>query len=111
MFTVTANPVAPVAPGGNTTFTVRFAPASPGAKTAALHLASNDPDENPFDIILHGFSLTFTQDTDGDGINDASEFQMSNFGFDWKVSQPALVNASSRMQTGWGSSPRPKSRP
>jgi len=99
MFTVTANPVAPVAPGGNTTFTVRFAPTSPGAKTAALHIASNDPNEDPFDIILQGFTLTFTHDTDGDGISDASEFQMSNFGFDWKVSQPALVaNLLSQVQ-------------
>lgn len=35
--------------------------------------------------------LSFTQDSDGDGINDASEFQMVTLGFDWQVSQPALV--------------------
>jgi hypothetical protein len=55
MFTVTANPVAPVSSaGGSTTFTVRFAPTTAGMKTAALHIASNDPDENPFDITLTG---------------------------------------------------------
>ncbi|MEK7676755.1 MAG: choice-of-anchor D domain-containing protein, partial [Verrucomicrobiota bacterium] len=54
-FTVTASPTAPVSgPSGSTTFTVKFAPASAGAKTAALHLASNDADENPFDINLTG---------------------------------------------------------
>jgi hypothetical protein len=54
MFSVTANPTAPVSPSGSTTFTVRFAPASTGVKTAALHLANNDSDENPFDITLTG---------------------------------------------------------
>ena len=55
MFTVTASPTAPVVPGASTTFTVRFAPTTAGAKLAALHIASNDSDENPFDISLTGF--------------------------------------------------------
>jgi hypothetical protein len=53
-FTVTANPTAPVAPAGTTTFTVQFAPAAAGARTAAIHIASNDADENPYDITLTG---------------------------------------------------------
>lgn len=54
VFAVTASPTAPVDSGGRTTFTVQFAPASTGMKTAALHIASNDADESPFDIILTG---------------------------------------------------------
>jgi len=54
MFTVTTNPVAPLAPGSKTTFTVRFAPVSTGVKTAALHIANNDPNNNPFTIALTG---------------------------------------------------------
>jgi len=92
MFTVTATPAAPVLPAGSTTFTVRFAPTSTGTKTAALHLFNNDPDEAPFDITLNGYTLNFTQDTDGDGLNDAAEFRLAAYGFDWKVSQPAFVN-------------------
>ncbi|MCX6865478.1 MAG: choice-of-anchor D domain-containing protein, partial [Verrucomicrobia bacterium] len=58
-FSVTASPTAPVTgPTGSTTFTVRFAPAAAGAKTAALHIASNDANENPFDIALTGTGLT-----------------------------------------------------
>ncbi|MCX6872191.1 MAG: choice-of-anchor D domain-containing protein, partial [Verrucomicrobia bacterium] len=57
-FTVTASPTAPLAPAGSTTFTVRFAPTALGARTAALHLASNDADENPFDIALSGTAVT-----------------------------------------------------
>ena len=52
MFTVTANPTAPVGPSGSTTFTVRFAPTSTGVKAVGLHIANNDSDENPFDITL-----------------------------------------------------------
>jgi hypothetical protein len=53
-FTVTTNPTAPVIPSGSTTFTVRFAPVDTGVKTAALHIANNDSDENPFDITITG---------------------------------------------------------
>lgn len=55
MFTITASPTAPVSgPNGNTAFTVRFTPTSVGPKTAAIHIASNDLDEDPFDITLTG---------------------------------------------------------
>lgn len=58
-FSVTASPAAPLAgPTGSTTFTVRFAPAAAGAKSAALHIANNDANENPFDIALTGTELT-----------------------------------------------------
>jgi hypothetical protein len=53
-FSVTAAGASVLAPGATTTFTVSFAPASVGAKSAALHLASNDADESPFDIALTG---------------------------------------------------------
>lgn len=40
--------------GESTTFTITFAPSAGGARAAAVHIASNDPDENPFDIALTG---------------------------------------------------------
>ena len=40
--------------GASTTFTVVFAPSALGSRTAAIHIASNDADENPFDIDLEG---------------------------------------------------------
>lgn len=79
-FTLTTSPTAPVSgPTGTTTFTVRFAPTSLGAKTAALHVANNDPDENPFDIILSGT-----------GINNAPT--ISNI-TDTSISEDAVTNA------------------
>ncbi len=57
-FSVTASAVAPVvAQTGSTTFTVRFAPSAAGARTATLHVASNDADETSYDIILTGVGL------------------------------------------------------
>jgi T5SS/PEP-CTERM-associated repeat protein len=36
--------------------------------------------------------LSFTVDTDSDGITDAAELQWAPLGFNWQVSQPALVS-------------------
>ena len=47
-----------LAPGASTTFTVTFAPGALGARAAAIHIANNDADENPFDIALAGTGLT-----------------------------------------------------
>ncbi|MEO0016985.1 MAG: hypothetical protein RLZZ522_268, partial [Verrucomicrobiota bacterium] len=59
-FAVGALGATTLAPGTNTTFTVTFSPSAAGAKTAAIHLASNDSDENPFDINLTGATATQT---------------------------------------------------
>jgi hypothetical protein len=56
-FTVTALGATTLAPGASTTFTVTFSPTAVGSRNAALHLASNDGDENPFDITLTGKAL------------------------------------------------------
>ena len=57
-FTVTQNPTAPVAATtGTTSFTIKFAPTTAGAKTAAIHITNNDLDEGPFDINLTGTGL------------------------------------------------------
>jgi hypothetical protein len=47
-----------LAPGESTTFTVAFTPAAIGTRSAALHIASNDFDENSFDIALTGRGAT-----------------------------------------------------
>jgi alpha-tubulin suppressor-like RCC1 family protein len=92
-FSLSSLPTAPVSgPSGSTTFTVAFTPAGVGTRAAALHIVSNDADENPYDIALSGTGLSSTLDTDGDGLNDAAEFQMEALGFDWQVSQPAMVD-------------------
>jgi len=44
--------------GDSTTFAIRFAPTSPGPKSAFLRIASNDEDENPFDLALTGNGIS-----------------------------------------------------
>jgi hypothetical protein len=76
---------------GSTTFTVTFTPAAVGSRTTTLRILNDDSDESTFDITLTGTGLSFTNDTDGDGLNDASEFNMAALGFDWQVNQSPLV--------------------
>lgn len=53
-FEILTPPVAPVAGGNSTSFTVRFSPAGTGGRSAAIHIANNDPTGNPFHIKLTG---------------------------------------------------------
>ncbi len=53
-FTVGALGATTLTAGASTTFTVTFAPGAQGVRNAAIHIASNDADENPFDISLTG---------------------------------------------------------
>jgi hypothetical protein len=53
-FTVSGPVSTTVVGGGSTTFTVSFSPGALGARTAAIHIANNDVDENSFDINLTG---------------------------------------------------------
>ncbi len=79
--------------GQQTTFAVRFLGNVAGHRTTTLRIASNDPDESPFDITITGDGLTFSQDTDGDGLSDAAELDLAALGFDWQVGQLALVDS------------------
>ena len=56
-YTVGALRATTLAPGASTTFTVTLKATTLGAKSAALKIASNDADENPFDIALTGGGL------------------------------------------------------
>jgi formylglycine-generating enzyme required for sulfatase activity len=91
-FVIPIQPVAPVPPGESTTFTIRFAPLGSGVKTAAIEIASNDADENPFDLNLAGRALSDQDDTDGDGMNDVAEWNLAALGFDWQVDNSELVD-------------------
>ena len=47
-----------LAVNGSTTFTITFTAAVAGSRVAAIHIASNDANENPFDIALTGSGVT-----------------------------------------------------
>lgn len=56
-FTFTQPAVKNLNSGASTTFKVTFKPVVTGERTAAIHIASNDPDEDPFDIDVRGDAL------------------------------------------------------
>lgn len=56
-FVVTTQPDPSIAQGGSDTFVVTFTPSVGGARTARLQIASNDSDENPFNINLSGSGI------------------------------------------------------
>jgi hypothetical protein len=72
-FSVTTQPAISVSAGGGTTFTVRFAPASTGAKSASLTILNNDADEGTYIINLTGTGTSAMTDSDGDGWSDSAE--------------------------------------
>ena len=81
-----------LAPGSSTTLTITFNPSGSGTRTATIHLASNaGGTTNPFDVTLTGMGLSYTNDTDGDGMSDAAEYDLAALGFDWQANQPELV--------------------
>jgi probable HAF family extracellular repeat protein len=53
-FVVSAPTKTSLPPGSSTTFKVTFKPRAKGTRNAAIHIKSNDPNENPFDIKLTG---------------------------------------------------------
>lgn len=87
-FSVPNPPVGPLPPGGTTAFKVAFASNSPGARTATLHITSNDADEASFDIVLSARAFAPDEDSDDDGLSDKEELALAGSGFD------PLVNSS-----------------
>jgi hypothetical protein len=108
-FTVSAPGVTTLAPDTSTTFTVTFTPGADGPRTAAIRIASNDADENPFDINLTGTGVataiqTWRQtyfgsiDNSGDGadLNDFDKDGLANilefaFGLNPKQNSAGLL--------------------
>lgn len=53
-FIITKPPVTSLAAGASTTFAVTFKPSAAGTRSAAIHVKSNDVNENPFDVRVSG---------------------------------------------------------
>lgn len=73
---------------------------APGARTVTLTAmdAFGHSANTAFSVTM----LSFSNDTDGDGMNDASEVQMSTLGFNWQVGQAALVSTYKSSANGAG---------
>ncbi|MFO1488772.1 MAG: hypothetical protein U1F65_09865 [Verrucomicrobiota bacterium] len=61
-------------------------------RNSTLQVSNSVAAAKNFNLGLSLYSLSLTNDTDGDGLSDASEVLMNVFGFDWTISQTNLVN-------------------
>jgi len=57
-FSVTANPVTPVAASGSTTFQVSFDPSATGIRSATVSFTNDDCDEATYDFAIQGTGIT-----------------------------------------------------
>lgn len=77
--------------GGSLDFTIFFTPVAAGVREGVFTLLNNDADESSFGLMLSGNALSFSTDSDTDGLNDAAEFNLAALGFDWQTNQTMLV--------------------
>lgn len=90
-FSVPAGPLPPIAPQTEASFTATFLAGGSGPRNAVLHIASDDSDENTFDIGLTGRVLAPDLDDDGDGLTNLAEVNLIDCGFDPLSSSSALL--------------------
>lgn len=53
-FTVTQQPITPIAAGDTSTFTITFKPTEEGLRSAVVNIANNDANEHPYDFVIQG---------------------------------------------------------
>jgi hypothetical protein len=84
-FHVTSPPSSPVAAGGSTTFTIRFAPTAPGLRAATVSIANTDidPNKNPYQFAVQGAGLLAGRESlfpdsvvGGDVNNDGTYYEL-----------------------------------
>lgn len=92
-FTVSSLGNTTVVAGGSTTFTVTFTPGAIGARTAAIHIASNDSDENPFVINLTGTGSAFAPGYKWSGNVAGVNYQNYYYDYTWGSEFTALESA------------------
>ena len=56
-FSIETQPAATIAAGGSVSFSIGFSSSTPGAKSAAVSIASDDPTEDPFSFTLSGMAI------------------------------------------------------
>lgn len=60
-FSIIAAPALTVAPGNQTTMTIRFTPSAAGIRTALVAFQNNDSDESPYDFAIQGTGIIGTE--------------------------------------------------
>ena len=116
-FSITAQPAASVASGGNTTFTVRFDPSATGLRQATISITNDDADENPYDFAIQGTgiggptvtttatsSITSTTAQSGGTVDSDGGSSITARGVCWSTSaNPTVADDHTVSGTGTGS--------
>ncbi|GGD28092.1 choice-of-anchor D domain-containing protein [Hyunsoonleella pacifica] len=92
-FSLTTNPSATIAAGGNTSFTITFDPSATGLRTANVSIANDDSNENPYTFDIQGTgidpcgstvsSFPYTEDFESNTVG--AWIQDTTDNFDWTV--------------------------
>lgn len=107
-FTVETPPASTIVPGGFSPFTIRFTPGGEGFRSTTLRVASNDGDENPFQVTLTGragislanaVDIPGTEWTTGGTTGWEGQSTVTHDGFDAAASGPVSHNQESWMET------------
>ena len=100
-FTVSSLTATSLAAGVSTTVSVTFKPSSIGSRSAVLRIASNDSDENPFDISLAGTGIASLPEIDLFQATNALIDGKSKTSFGAvKIGKPGLAKSFTIRNTG-----------
>lgn len=88
-FTLTTTPAAIILAGDSTSFQITFDPSATGLRTAAISIANNDSDENPYTFNIQG---TGVNSNSSDIIADAGYSYTSNH--DYTTYQAATISTT-----------------
>jgi alpha-tubulin suppressor-like RCC1 family protein len=80
-----------VAPGQSFQLPLILNTSITGELAGTLRIFSNDAENSEFTVSLTGSVLSDQNDTDGDGLNDALEWKLVEFGFSWQISDQARL--------------------
>ncbi len=104
-FTVTSQPVSPVASSGGTrTFQVSFDPSASGTRSATISIENDDGDENPYNFSIQGTGLnTYTVTYEGNGSTGGTDpaDQTKTHGVDLTLSDQGTLVRTGHTFAGW----------
>ena len=89
-FTALPHPAA-IEPGASFVLQIQLAPQAPGSCSGTFRTLNDDPTLTEFRIDLTGRVVSESNDSDGDGLNDAAEVALAVLGFNWEYGEPSRV--------------------
>jgi hypothetical protein len=100
-FSVTTQPAASVAPGGTTTFSVRFDASAAGVRVASVSFGNNDASENPYNFSIQGTGVDCQTTSTNLWLNASLPAQTATFTATFDATPSInLINAAVGLSSG-----------